>query len=127
MPIDIVKAGEHATATGAIIGVGVLITSPITKWIKRRKARKNMVLDELKKIGATQTEIQNQIVEDAEENREVHGRIESKVDDLAMNTRLVATSTIAVIDALMQHDPLINGVVKEYRKSLSDAIVKGVG
>jgi hypothetical protein len=124
---SIITAGEHAAAASAVIGLGVLASKPIRGWYQRRKARANMVLEELKKNSEKLDVIQNKISEDAVENREVHGRIETKVDSLAEHTRLIATSTIAVIDALMQHDKDINGVVKEYRKSLSDAIVKGVG
>jgi len=127
MNVPIETAGKHAAATTAVIGLGILMCKPIRAWIQRRKARQNMVLDELRKNNSKLDTIQNQITEDSQENREVHRRIEGKVDELAEHTRLVMTASINIIDALLQHDKEINGTVREYRKTISDAIVKGVG
>jgi cell division protein ZapA (FtsZ GTPase activity inhibitor) len=124
---SIVTAGEHAAAASAVIGLGVLVCKPIRGWRKRRKAEKQMVLDALKANSEKLDSIQANMQTESKENREVHGRIEEKVDALAEHTRLVMTASINIIDALCQHDEKINGTVKEYRKSLSDMIVKGVG
>lgn len=126
MATPIETAGLHAAAVTSVIGLGVLITKPIRNWRQRRKAERKMILDALKETGEKLDSIKDQMTEETMENREVHGRIEEKVDGLARHTRVVMTSTVAIIDALMQHDKEINGVVKEYRKMLTDALVDGI-
>lgn len=119
-------AGKHAATATGVIGLFILIFKPFIKWRQNRKARKTMILDKLDEINRKQDTLQNQLLKDSEENRLMHEAINTEVNQMGKHTRLIVTATIAVIDALMQHDEDINGIVAEFRKKLQEAIVDGI-
>lgn len=129
MKVDetLINVGKLAGAVIAIIGAWKLVFLPIIMWNKRRIERRDAIINKMNDLCKGQEELSERMEEIVVDEKARHERLESKIDDIYSTSRLALSSSVAGLNALMQHDVGINGNVKRLHDKLQDRIIEGIG